>query len=132
MAENELQDTLVIFKPDSFWRHLTAQIEDQLRALGLMVVAECTLTQNQNLPQEKWKEFYFPAIGNKPPIFEGTTKYMAYGPIKVLHLRGDDAIQKVRKAVGATRPWQADKDSIRGKFWPGADEANAPYRAKFQ
>jgi nucleoside diphosphate kinase len=57
---------------------------------------------------------------------------MAYGPVKAIHFRGADAVQKVRKAVGATRPWQADKDTIRGDFWVGAEEANAPYRLKFQ
>ena len=130
MAENK--DTLVILKPDSFWRHLNGQIEKQIRALGLTVVTECTLANEQNLSEKKWQEFYFPSIGHKPPIWEGTAKYMAFGPVKVLHLRGDDAITKVRAAVGATRPWQADKETIRGKFWADADKANAPYRAKFQ
>ena len=58
--------------------------------------------------------------------------YMAYGPVKVIHLRGDGAIQKVRKAVGATRPTQAGPGTIRGDFFAGAVEANAPYRLKFQ
>jgi nucleoside-diphosphate kinase len=57
---------------------------------------------------------------------------MAHGPVKVIHLRGENAIQKVRKAVGATRPWQAEPGTIRGDFWPGAAEANAPFRLKFQ
>jgi nucleoside-diphosphate kinase len=57
---------------------------------------------------------------------------MAHGPVKVIQLRGEGAIQKVRKAVGATRPWQAGPGTIRGDFWPGAVEANAPYRLKFQ
>jgi nucleoside-diphosphate kinase len=57
---------------------------------------------------------------------------MAYGPVHALRLRGADAIQKVRKAVGATRPWQAEAGTIRGDFWVGANEANASYRLKFQ
>ena len=105
----EAQDTLVILKPDAFWRGLAPQIETRLRALGLQVVSECTLEQDRNLPVEKWQEFYFPAIGNRPPCLEGTSRYMAYGPVKVIQLRGPAAIQKVRQAVGATRPWQADK-----------------------
>ena len=126
------QDTLVILKPDSFWRGLNGQVEDRIKVLGLNVVSERTLGNGENLPEEKWKEFYFPAIGNRPPCLEGTAKYMAHGPVKVMHLRGPDAIQRVRKAVGATRPWQAEKGTIRGDFWPGAAEANAPYRMKFQ
>ena len=132
MAEVKTEDTLVVIKPDSFWRKLNQQVETRLKALGLTVVAECTLAGKENLPEEKWREFYFPVIGGRPPCLEGTSKYMAYGPVKVIQLRGKDAIQKVRKAVGATKPWQADKGTIRGDFWPGAVEANAPYRLKFQ
>ena len=132
MADAKAEDTLVIIKPDSFWRNLDRQVEARLRALGLTVVAECTLADGANLPEEKWREFYFPSIGDRPPCLEGTSKYMAYGPVKVIHLRGEGAIQKVRKAVGATRPWQAEPGTIRGDFWPGAVEANAPYRLKFQ
>ncbi|MGD1089329.1 MAG: nucleoside-diphosphate kinase [Verrucomicrobiota bacterium] len=132
MVDGKEENTLVIIKPDSFWRNLNRQVEARLKALGLTVVAECTLADGENLPEEKWREFYFPAIGDKPPCLEGTSKYMAYGPVKVMHLRGDDAVQKVRKAVGATRPWQADTGTIRGDFRQGAEEANAPYRLKFQ
>jgi len=108
------------------------QVEARVDALGLTVVAECTLAGGANLPEEKWREFYFPVIGDRPPCLEGTSKYMAYGPVKVIHLRGEAAIQKVRKAVGATRPTQAGPGTIRGDFCPGAVEANVPYRLKFQ
>ncbi len=132
MADGKEEDTLVVIKPDSFWRDLNDRVEYRIKALGLKVVAECTLADGKNLSEEKWREFYFPAIGDRPACLDGTAKYMAYGPVKVMHLKGDDAIQKVRKAVGATRPWQADKGTVRGDFWPGAEEANASYRLKFQ
>ena len=132
MADKKTEDTLVVLKPDSFWRNLNRQVEARIKALGLQVLAECILAGGDNLPMEKWREFYFPAIGDRPPCLEGTSRYMAYGPVQVIHLRGDGAIQKVRKAVGATRPWQAEPGTIRGDFWPGATEANAPFRLKFQ
>ena len=132
MLENTNEDTLVVIKPDSFWRNLNRQVESRIKALGLQVVAECTLADDENLPEKKWREFYFPSIGNRPPCLEGTSKYMAFGPVQAIQLRGVGAIQKVRQAVGATRPWQADAGTIRGDFWPGATEANAPFRLKFQ
>jgi nucleoside-diphosphate kinase len=132
MSDGESENTLVIIKPDSFWRHLNGQVEARLKALGLAVAAECTLAGGENLPEEKWREFYFPAIGDRPPCLAGTSKYMAHGPVKVIQFRGAGAIQKVRQAVGATRPWQAAPGTIRGDFWPGAPEANAPFRLKFQ
>jgi nucleoside-diphosphate kinase len=131
MAPHE-EDTLVIIKPDAFWRHLDGAVEERVNALGLKKVREGVLADGENLSEDKWKEFYFPAIGDKPERLDGTSKYMAHGPVKVLHLRGEDAIRKVRGILGATRPWQAEPGSIRGDFWPGAVEANAPYRVKFQ
>jgi nucleoside-diphosphate kinase len=132
MAEGNEESTLVIIKPDSFWRNLDRQVEGRIKALGLKVTAERTLAGNTSLPEEKWQEFYFPAIGDRPPCLAGTSKYMAYGSVKVMILKGAGAIQKVRKAVGATRPWLAEPGTIRGDFWPGATEANAPFRLKFQ
>lgn len=128
----QAEDTLVIIKPDSFWRQLDSQVEARVKALGLNTVAAHTLADGENLSEGKWKEFYFPAIGDKPERLDGTSKYMAHGPVKVMHLRGPDAIRKVRGILGATKPWEAQKGSIRGDFWPGAVEANASYRAKFQ
>ena len=131
------EDTLVIIKPDSFWRSLNHEVEKRLATLGLQLVAQCTLSNSDNLngdnlPEEKWQEFYYPAISSKPAILKGTAKYMAFGPVKPIRLRGENAVQTVRKAIGATRPWQAEPGTIRGDFWPGADEANAAYRPKFQ
>jgi nucleoside-diphosphate kinase len=132
MTDDKKKNTLVIIKPDSFWRKLNHLVDDRLKSLGLKVVAECTLAGADNLPEEKWKEFYFPAIGDKPAVLKGTATYMAHGPVKAMHLAGDDAILRVRALVGATRPWQADKGTIRGDFWVGAEEANQPFRLKFQ
>ncbi len=132
MVDGKTEDTLVIIKPDSFWRNLNLQVESRIKALDLKLVAERTLADGGNLPEEKWREFYFPAIGDRPPCLEGTAKYMAHGPVKVMRLTGAGAIQKVRQAVGATRPWQAEPGTIRGDFWPGATEINSQYRLKFQ
>ncbi|HEY5344824.1 MAG TPA: nucleoside-diphosphate kinase [Verrucomicrobiae bacterium] len=131
-TESAFQDTLIIIKPDAFWRGLHQQVENRLKTLGLDAVTECLLAGGENLSEEKWREFYFPAIGNRPPCLEGTSKYMAHGPVKVIRFKGVAAIQKIRRLVGATRPWQAEAGTIRGDFWPGATEANAAYRLKFQ
>ena len=66
------EDTLVVIKPDSFWRNLNGQVGSRIKALGLSVVNERILTNVDNLPEARWREFYFPAIGNRPPCLEGT------------------------------------------------------------
>src|SRR5260221_9755771 len=106
MAGGNEENTLVIIKPDSFWRNLDRQVESRIRALGLMVVAERTLVGDANLPEEKWREVYFSAIGDPPPFLAGTSKDMAYGPVKGIQLKGTRAIPEGRKGVGATRPWE--------------------------
>ena len=132
MTNGKPEGALVVIKPDSFWRNLSDQVRSRILATGLEVVAECTLASGANLSEEKWRDFYFPAIGDRPAVLAATSKYMAYGPVLAMQLRGEGAIQKVRKVVGATRPWQADPGTIRGDFWPGAEEANASYLPKFQ
>jgi nucleoside-diphosphate kinase len=132
MADSNVEDTLVILKPDSFWRNLNEQVIDRIKSLGLTVIAERTLKGAENLPEEKWREFYFPSIGSRPPCLDGTSKYMAHGPVHVIHLRGENAIQKVRQTIGATYPSKAAPGTIRGDYFPGAAEANASYRLKFQ
>ena len=81
MADGKKENTLIIIKPDSFWRKLNLQVESRIKDLGLQVVSERTLAGGENLPEEKWREFYFPAIGDRPACIEGTAKYMAYGPV---------------------------------------------------
>ena len=56
MADVKTEDTLVIIKPDSFWRGLNHQVEARLSTLGLTVVAECMFAGGANLPEEKWRE----------------------------------------------------------------------------
>lgn len=132
MGDAKNEETLVIIKPDAFWRNLHLQVEARIKALGLTFVAERVLAGIENLPEEKWREFYFLAIGDRPACLMGTSKYMAFGPVKIIRLQGDVAIQRVRQAVGATRPWQAAPGTIRGDFFAGAEAANAPFRLKFQ
>ena len=100
MENSQSENTLVIIKPDSFWRELSLQVEGRIKNLGLTVVAECLLAGRDNLSESQWREFYFPAIGDRPACLAGTAKYMAYGPVKVIQLKGDDAIQRVRKPCG--------------------------------
>ncbi|HEY3760756.1 MAG TPA: nucleoside-diphosphate kinase [Verrucomicrobiae bacterium] len=132
MTNSDSEDTLVILKPDSFWRKLDTQVVNRIKSLGLKVTAERVLQGSENLSEPKWREFYFPSIGSRPPCLEGTSKYMAHGPVQVIQLHGANAIQTVRTAIGATFPSKAAPGTIRGDFWPGATEANAPYRLKFQ
>ncbi len=55
MTDENGKNTLVIIKPDSFWRRLNQLVEDRLETLGLKSVAECTLTGPENLSEEKWQ-----------------------------------------------------------------------------
>ena len=75
MDEIKTEETLVVIKPDSFWRGLNHQVEGRIKALGLTVVSERTLAGIENLPEEKWREFYFPAIGNRPRDREGGCRW---------------------------------------------------------
>ena len=59
MADGKTEDTLVIIKPDSFWRNLNGQVEARLKALGLTVVAERTSPEARTCRKKNGGNFIF-------------------------------------------------------------------------
>src|SRR5258708_37544456 len=87
MLDGKEEQTLVVIKPDSFWRNLNRQVEDRIKALDLKVVAECTLSNGDSLPEEKWRGFYFPTLAHPPPRSIGKAKEIAPSPVSGIPLQ---------------------------------------------
>lgn len=130
--------TLVILKPDAIERGLTAKIIEYFIRAGLesvtdKLILKATMVQlDRHLPGDKeWvtamgeraigrvenpaKQFGTTApfaIGTK--IRQGCINYYLSGPLYVVVLEGENAIQKVRNMLGSALPWQAEKGTIRG------------------
>jgi len=79
--------------------------EKGLKAIGLKMV---------RLSKDKIEELYSPHKGKD--FYEMLINFMSSGPVVCVALEGKEAIQIVRKLIGATRPLESAPGSIRGDF----------------
>ncbi|MEV7613607.1 nucleoside-diphosphate kinase [Streptomyces sp. NPDC089799] len=105
------QRTLVILKPDAVRRGLIGEIIGRIErkagwtipAMELRTLDEGTLEAHYG--EHKGKPFYEPLMG-----------FMASGPVVVLVVEGERAIEGLRTLAGPTDPIAAAPGSIRGDF----------------
>jgi nucleoside-diphosphate kinase len=89
----DVEKTLIVFKPDSVQRGLVGRILTRFEQVGLKIVAR------------RGKE-----------KFDVTLEMMVQGPVIAMVLEGVEAVDLVRKLVGATEPKSAAPGTIRGDF----------------
>ncbi len=105
-----MQATLAIIKPDATRRNIVGQIirraEDQDLAVAGMRLLRLTKRQAEG--------FYH--VHRDKPFFDDLISFMSEGPVVVMVLRGENAIQRWRDIMGATNPAQAEAGTIRAVF----------------
>jgi nucleoside-diphosphate kinase len=104
------EQTLSIIKPNAVAKNVIGAICSRFEDNGLRIVASRML----HLSLEQASAFY--AIHQGKPFFDELVQFMTSGPIVVMALEGDDAIQKNRDLMGATNPAQAAPGTIRADF----------------
>lgn len=104
------QRTLSIVKPDGVSKGLIGEVIGRFEKEGLRLVALRML----GLVKEEAQGFY--AVHRSKPFFDSVTDFMSSGPVVVMVLEGEAAIQKVRRIMGATNPEEAEEGTIRREF----------------
>ena len=113
-----MERTLAIIKPDAFARKLSGDILKQIQASGLTV---CAL-KLMHLTVQQVERFY--EVHKARPFYASLCRYMSSGPVIVMVLSGERAIERWRELMGATDPAKAAAGTIRKQF--GVDiEQNA-------
>ena len=107
---NDLQQTLVLVKPDSVTRGLIGNIVGRFEARGLAIKGMKLIQMDTGLAGK----LYAPHEGK--PFYNDLMEYMTSGPIVCLCLEGSNAIPIVRTMMGATNPKEAAPGTIRGDF----------------
>jgi nucleoside-diphosphate kinase len=102
-----MERTLAIIKPDGVRQknigEVIKRLEDaQFRILAMKVV---------HLTPEKAGAFY--AVHKERPFYQSLIRFMSSGPIVPMLLEGENAIDRLRKLMGATDPAKADAGTIR-------------------
>ena len=72
------------------------------------------------LSVEKAESFYSEHKGK--PFFNELIAFMTSGPVVIMALEGEDAINTNRKIMGATNPAEALEGTIRAKYGDGMTE----------
>lgn len=110
--------TLSIIKPNAVNDNNIGNIIAHFEREGLRIAA-MKLT---NLSKEKAEGFY---IEHKErPFFGSLVNFMTSGPVVLMVLEGENAVDKNREIMGATNPAEAGEGTLR-KLYAKSIEANA-------
>ena len=103
-----MQRSLVLLKPDVLQRGLAGEILKRLEGKGLKFVA----MRLMRISEELARRHYAPHVGK--PFFPGLVEFITSSPIVATVVEGENAIDVVRAAIGATDPKEAAPGTIRG------------------
>jgi len=105
-----LERTLVIIKPDAVQRGLIGQIITRFEQRGLRIAAMKLIQMDRALAERHY------AIHRGKSFYEPLLDYITSSPVVVMVLEGRNAIEIVRRTMGATNPVEATPGTIRADF----------------
>ncbi|MFB6263832.1 MAG: nucleoside-diphosphate kinase [Bradymonadaceae bacterium] len=104
------EQTLSIIKPDALEKDIIGEIIDRFEDAGLTPVA----MRMTRLSEREAESFY--AVHEGKPFFDELIEFMTRGPVIVMVLEGENAIERNRMIMGATDPEEAEEGTIRSDF----------------
>lgn len=102
--------TFSIIKPNAVRTGKSGPILAMINEAGFEIVA----LRMVKLTVQQAESFY--EIHRGKPFFNGLVEFMTSGPVVVMLLRHDDAVNEFRKLIGATDPAKAAPGTIRKLF----------------
>ena len=116
MAKTELEQTLIVFKPDALQRGLIGEILTRFERVGLRIVGTKMLAPCSDHYFTHYEEIGKLKTRAGEHIFDITLQMMGEGPVIAMVLEGVEAVALVRKMVGGTEPKSSAPGTIRGDF----------------
>ena len=105
-----METTLVLIKPDAVKRRLIGEIVKRFEAKNLTIRAMKLMKMSSELADKHYAE-------HVQKGFHGELKaFMTGSPLVALAVAGPDAVNLVRKMMGATKPADSAPGTIRGDF----------------
>ena len=117
----DIQETLVLIKPDGVVRGLTGEIIGRLEAKGYRIVDLKLVQASRDLLSQHYEEH----VGK--PFYEPLVEFMESGPVVAVRLAGHRVIEGFRSLAGTTDPTVAAPGTIRGDLgrdWGAAVQQN--------
>ena len=103
-----MEKTLVLLKPDAVQRGLAGELISRLEAKGLKLAAMKLIWVDRELADRHYGEH----AGK--PFFDGLVDFITSSPVVAMVAEGENAVEVVRRIMGATNPLDADPGTIRG------------------
>lgn len=115
-ANEEIQQTFIMLKPDAIERGLVGEIISRFEQVGLKLLR----METKKLSKETVARHYKSLM--QKPFFPELEAYVTRGAVVATIWQGRDAIKVARKIVGATDPALAEKGTIRGDLGSNCTE----------
>lgn len=116
MNPNNIQKTLVLFKPDTVQRGLVGEILSRFERVGLKIVATKMIAPDKQHYHEHYEGIGKMITRRGEQAFDVTLDMMIQGPVIAMVFEGVEAVALVRKLVGPTEPKSAQPGTIRGDY----------------
>jgi nucleoside-diphosphate kinase len=105
-----IQQTLSIIKPDGVRQQVVGAVIERIEKAGFRIAGLRMI----HLSKRQAEGFY--AVHQARPFFSSLADFMSSGPSVVLVLEKENAIDDLRKLMGATDPAKAAPGTIRKDF----------------
>jgi nucleoside-diphosphate kinase len=105
-----MERTLVIIKPDGVQRGLIGPILMRFERRGLRFAALKLMQITRELAERHY------AVHKEKPFYPSLIEFITSGPVVVAVIEGNDAIEIVRRTMGATSPAGSKPGTIRADF----------------
>ena len=121
---SSLEQTLSIIKPDAVERNLVEKIKEKFLENKLYIKKQKKIKISKSkkiqISKEEAAEFY--KVHQTKPFYEKLCSYLSSGPIVVMILEGENAIQENRKIMGSTDPKNAEEGTLRKLYGISIDK----------
>lgn len=115
MSQN-VQKTLIVFKPDAVQRGIVGEILTRFERVGLKIIATKMLAPDRAHYYTHYENIGKMITRRGEQAFDVTLEMMTEGPVIAMVFEGVEAIALVRKLVGPTEPKSAQPGTIRGDY----------------
>jgi nucleoside-diphosphate kinase len=111
-----MEQTLIIFKPDSVQRGIVGEILTRFERAGLKIVGMKMLSPDYDHLHHHYETIGTVISRHGQRVFDDTVAMMQLGPVIAVVLEGIESVALVRKMVGSTEPKSAAPGTIRGDY----------------
>ncbi len=105
-----MERTLVLVKPDGVQRALIGEIVSRFERRGLRLVGMKFMQMTEDHAKEHYGEH------KDKPFFGELVSFITSGPIVAMVWEGTEAIKRVRRMMGETKPMDSLPGTIRGDY----------------